>query len=58
MMTLAQLTSFLAAGVIADQIGIRNLYIAVAMMLMAIAAAGFMYARTAGVQEAKNAASD
>jgi MFS family permease len=58
MMTLAQLTSFLAAGVIADQIGIRNLYISVAMMLMMIAVIGFMYARTSVVQEARAEASD
>ncbi len=45
LMTVAQLLSFLAAGTIAEWMGIRNLYYAVALMLMLIAAAGFGYTK-------------
>ncbi len=51
-MTVAQLISFLLAAAIAVQIGIRNLYISVAAMLLAIAIAGFVYAKIARVSEA------
>jgi MFS transporter, DHA3 family, macrolide efflux protein len=58
MMTVAQLISFLLAAVIAVQIGIINLYITVAAMLLAIAIAGFVYAKTTRVSEAQAPATD
>jgi MFS family permease len=52
LMTVAQLISFLLAAVIAAQIGIRNLYIVLAGILLVIAISGFVYAKTMPVRQA------
>jgi MFS family permease len=55
LMTVAQLLSFLAAGAIAEWLGIRNLYYLVALALVMVAGWGLVYTRVHRAAAAKAA---